>query len=340
MDIINSYVEPEKTQNLVYMAKPIYGGWVTFTAHVSKKYNYPIHKITKHTEKGRRDFGYGCNYHNMSLADVVVVENPFITAVDKSYWGYLQYFPENTRIVIHDPTECKSSKEGNPLVQETDNGSYLLQRFDVYVIRESVQKYLKDTWNVDSTFLPHPFYPEKIPANMSGMPYKNVSIARIDFDKNSDILLKANALLDQTDISNHIRLFGAENRIYVYHQLRPLGLQYYWMGKFAKHMIPQYKSGLSILKGADYMIDLSVIKKDGGGTQYSFLEAIYQDCVLVLHNEWINAGDTFTSGVNCIGVSNEHELAQLITKGISATKQKQIKLNAKKILQTHINVKW
>ena len=41
-------------------------------------------------------------------------------------------------------------------------------------------------------------------------------------------------------------------------------------------MIPQYQEGESILKDADYMIDLSVIKGDGGGTQYSFLEAIHQ----------------------------------------------------------------
>ena len=27
------------TINLVYMAKPIYGGWVTFTAHLGLKYN-------------------------------------------------------------------------------------------------------------------------------------------------------------------------------------------------------------------------------------------------------------------------------------------------------------
>ena len=44
--------------NLVYMAKPIYGGWVSYTAHISLKYDYPIHKIGKRTEKNMRDFGY------------------------------------------------------------------------------------------------------------------------------------------------------------------------------------------------------------------------------------------------------------------------------------------
>ena len=36
-----SSTKPSK-YNLVYMAKPPYGGWVTFTAHLSNKYNYDL----------------------------------------------------------------------------------------------------------------------------------------------------------------------------------------------------------------------------------------------------------------------------------------------------------
>ena len=42
METINSYEENNKNYNLLYLAKPIYGGWVTFTAHLSKMKNYPI----------------------------------------------------------------------------------------------------------------------------------------------------------------------------------------------------------------------------------------------------------------------------------------------------------
>ena len=341
MDIINAYEEPKVTKNLIYLAKPIYGGWVTFTGHLSKKYDYPIHKLTKHTEKTYRSFGYECAYKNLALSDLIVLENPLITAVDKSFWEYLQYFPEGTGIVIHDPTECKSSKEGNPLIQETATmGSNLLHKFRVYVIRESVQTYLQETHNISATFLKHPFYLSEIPKGMKGLRFKNVSVARIDFDKNTDILLKANALLDPDALDSHIHLFGAENRIYVYHKLRELGIQKYWLGKFAKNMIPQYLEGQSILKDADYMIDLSIIKGDGGGTQYSFLEAIHQDCILVLHNEWIQAGSTFKSGFNCIGVSDEHELADFLKQGLSESGKKLILQNAKKLMKEHNDVVW
>ena len=43
--------------NLIYMAKPTYGGWVSFTAHLANKYNFKIYKITKRTEKKCRKFG-------------------------------------------------------------------------------------------------------------------------------------------------------------------------------------------------------------------------------------------------------------------------------------------
>ena len=45
MNVIETYKEPFDIQNLLYLAKPVYGGWVTFTAHLSHKYNIPIYKI-------------------------------------------------------------------------------------------------------------------------------------------------------------------------------------------------------------------------------------------------------------------------------------------------------
>ena len=114
MDIINSYedksgdkVMSNNKKNLLYLAKPIYGGWITFTAHLSHKYESPIYKITKRNETKTRDFGYDCQYKNISIDEVVKLNNIMITAIDKHYWDYLHLFPSGTEIVIHDPTECK-----------------------------------------------------------------------------------------------------------------------------------------------------------------------------------------------------------------------------------------
>jgi hypothetical protein len=348
MDVIQSYTDksqgPGPTKNLVYLAKPVYGGWVTFTAHLSQKFGYPIHKVTKRSEKTTRPFGYGRDYQNLSLGDVLLLPNLMIVAVDKHYWTLLQFFPKDTEIVIHDPTECKTSKDGNPLVQETDRGSHLLQNFKVVTIRDTVQQYLKDEHGVSSVFKKHPFYDYEL-SKGPGWSFSHVSIARIDFDKNTDILLRANALLKDKASSKDskdkaIYLFGAENRIYVHHKLKPLHIEDYWKGKFPKEMEPSLDHK-SILKDADYMIDMSTIKGDGGGTQYTFLEAIHNDCVLVLNNEWIKKGDLFVSGLNCIGVSNETELAEfLASASLSQDKWSQILSRSKDILLDHTSVVW
>ena len=333
MDIINSYDESSPKKNLLYLAKPVYGGWVTFTAHLSHKLNSPIYKIAQRNETSDRDYGYECKYRNKSIGEIIKLDNILITAVDKHYWEYLHLFPPSTEIIIHDPTECKKSKNNNPLVQSTDhNEKPLLEHFKVITIRESVQEYLMNQFNVKSLFMPHPFFSYKIP-KIDGLGYKCVSIARIDFDKNTDILLKANKLLENK--SDHIYLFGAENRLYVHHKLKELNIQEYWKGKFPKNLSPVYEDK-SILKDAKYMIDMSIIKGDGGGTQYTFLEAIHHDCVLVLHSEWINKGSLFISGHNCIGIGSAEELAEFIKNDLSSSKYSEILMNSKKILENHV----
>jgi hypothetical protein len=333
MDIINSYNEDSPKKTLLYLAKPIYGGWVTFTAHLAHKYNSPIYKIAGRNETFDRDFGYECKYRNLSISEVIKLNNIVITAVDKHYWEYLHLFPPQTQIVIHDPTECKKSKNLNPLVQCTDhNDKILLEHFKVITIRESVQEYLTNQFNVKSLFMPHPFFSYDIP-KIDGLGHKCVSIARIDFDKNTDIILKANQLME--DKCNHIYLFGAENRLYVHHKLKELNIGEYWKGKFPKNLSPMY-DGKSILKDAKYMIDMSIIKGDGGGTQYTFLEAIYHDTVLILHLDWIDKGGLFISGYNCIGVSNAEELAEFLTNDLSSDKYSEILMNSQKILENHV----
>ena len=339
MDIINAYVEPVPTKNLVYLAKPVYGGWVTFTGHLSKKYNYPIHKLTKHTERGERDFGYECMYRNMALQDLIALPNLLICAVDKHFWDVLKYFPKGTGIVIHDPTECKTSKEGNPLIQESTRGSHLLKEFKVYVIRESVKDYLSHNFDIQATFLHHPFCETTVGSTMKGLPFKNVSVARLDFDKHTDILLQANQQLIDAN-KPPIYLFGSENRLYVYHKLTSLKFHDYWKGKFPKTIEPS-QQGCSILKDAKYMIDMSIIKQDGGGTQYSFLEAIHGNCVLILHTEWVsNPHSVFTPNVNCLAVSNANELAKILIEGIEDKLYDTILKNSQRLLSQHPEVQW
>lgn len=59
---------------------------------------------------------------------------------------------------------------------------------------------------------------------------------------------------------------------------------------------------------------MSTIKNHGGGSQYTFLEAIYQGCVLVLQREWIKHGSIFKEGINCLAVDTPEELATVLSE--------------------------
>jgi len=140
--------------------------------------------------------------------------------------------------------------------------------------------------------------------------------------------LKANKLLDD---NKKIQIYGAENRLYVFHKLKDLDFHTYWKGKYSKTLPMTYKEK-DILTDCKFVVDLSIIKDDGGGTQYTFLEAIYNDCILILHNDWITKGDLFKDGYNCFGISNETELAEILNKNHEDKYLDEIRNNAKKIL--------
>ena len=314
--------------NLIYMAKPIYGGWVTFTAHLCLKFKCELFKIGKKTEKNKRKYGYDVQYQNVKIDELIQKKDLLITAVDKHYWEYLEKIPDGTMLVIHDPTELKG--KNNEIVKN-------IQRFRIITIRKTVQEFLKKEYNIDSDFLSHPFY--EYPKNSEPSDYYALSISRIDFDKHTDLILKANQLINN---DRKIQIFGAENRLYVHHKLKDLNFHEFWHGKFPK-TLPLSHEGKDLLNDCKYIIDMSIIKGDGGGTQYTFLEAIYHDCALVLHKEWVEQGDTFKKDHNCYVVGYTNNIGQEIADIINAPLDNQyetILKNAKEILTDHIQVKW
>ena len=306
--------------NLIYMATPLYGGWVSFTTHLYHKYNdSKLYKITNKKENRIRDFGYDVKYQNLSITDIINLPNIIITAIDKNYYEYLDKFPDNTRIVIHDQTEIK-----NKILVDK------LKRFQVITIRNTVHELLK-TQDINNTFIYHPFYTYEYEKEEN--PNKVVSISRIDFDKNIDIILRANL---SEDLENKIDIYGSENSIYTHHHLKnKLNLELTnYKGSFSK----SYEELSNILKDAKFVIDMSTIQNDGGGSQYTFLEAIYHDCILILNSKWVNNLETeFINGYNCFCVSNEEELIEILN---SEEDMRSIIINSKEILEKHINSDW
>lgn len=381
------HLHPE-TQFL-YLHKFFYGGVTTFTAHLLYtmklfKINYikgmcsVLHPSVR-SERILRNFGYGLYYKNISVKSLRYINFPFFTVVKDNYYYTLKEFSDNNWsrtntkgivpnpvVVIHDPRDI------------SERIASLIKTWRVITIRKTVQKYLELKYGISSLFLYHPFFPYGI----SGIDKKDsssstsnsgetatrtgaVSISRIGFGKNIDLILKANRILESyncrgtntRDGSNCIKIHGCPTPKYVYLFLdnkcvsksgdndrkdiiKSTGeFRKYYHGKFDR----SFYAVSEILSQRKFVVDLSMVRNDGGGTQYTFLEAIHNGCALILHRSWLEEIHKdpgycdFKEGYNCFAVENENELAELIK---SDPDTKKVNENAMKLMHRHYNIDW
>lgn len=273
---------------LFYLSNSQYGGWVSFSYHLSKILGEDHVIKVKDTFQGGGQFYGDIKYKNIKKSAIHNFNNPIILAVDKAHYELLKYF-KNATIIIHDPTEL------SPEVLQ------FAQKNKVITIRQTVHNILRKM-RIENIFLKHPFY--KYPKYNLDKKY-NRSLSRVDFDKNTDIICKAN------NIGAGIEIYGYKNHIYYFHKLKDLGFDQYYKGYYSRNLNDISK----LYAETKFLVDMSTIKNDGGGTQYTFLEAEYHGCGLILHQNWCNvAHSVYHNEVNCYAVSNEKELLGALQK--------------------------
>lgn len=306
---------PRKKVDLFYLSNNSYGGWVTYTAHLFKCLEATgiqtrLFRIGNRTEKRERNFGYGVNYRNVSMEDTHSLGNrKLVVAAAKRYLEETTWFyGTGAGLVVHDPTELKN------LPPLGDN---------IVVIRKAGLQYLPD-----ATFIRHPY----IARPSGGKVAKKVnalSVCRIDFDKYTDILLDANRLLPE---DKRIEIRGFENRIYTKFKIIPEYPE--WVqsrGAYPRTAEAAYE----MLQQASFAVDMSQIKGDGGGTQYSFLEAMNAGAVNIIHSNWVREGDDMAPGKNCLAVDSAEELAEVLSRKPGGREHKRIVGNGLQHLENH-----
>lgn len=301
---------------LLYLHKYLYGGATTFTVHLMYKLQQNVvYRVGKRTESKPRDFGYELSYQNVSKDYVTKMDNPVIVQFKEEFLDVLDSL-NNPTLIVH-TTSRDISKNVVPHVQN----------IKIIVIRKVIQKFLEEEYGLESTFKLHPFYPYPVISNER---HGAVSISRISFEKNIDMIVEANKMM-----TDPVKIYGCPSRQYVYNMLDSSFNDFYY-GRFEKSFIRL----TAILSEAKFVVDLSTPKNDGGGTQYTFLEAMHNRCALVLHRKWLELDPEycdFKEGYNCYAVDNTSELAELINSDVDTTK---IVNNASNLLQRHIDVSW
>src|SRR5215218_5110360 len=265
--------EQQQQRAFFFPSDYMYGGGLTFSVHLLHSLGKKlVFKISKSHEKRRRDFGYGIEYQNVPLTVFDSIKYPFITDMYRHFDRLKKLKRNDVTIVIHDPGEI--SRHNEPY----------LKYWNTITIRKSMQNFLQENFGIESQFLYHPFY--AYPISHFGQDHHKrneaVSISGVDFQKNIEIMLEANKTA-----KNPIKVYGWINKRYVTEKLDPAEFSKYYQGKYDK----SFSTISKILANSKFMVDLSSLPMDRGGTQFTFLDAINHNCAIILNKQWIENVD-------------------------------------------------
>jgi len=303
--------------DLFYLSPNPYGGWVTFTSHLMEalkevSIDCELFKIRPKSERKSREFGYSKRYRNISMQEALSRGNvKLIVAGAKQFKEQTQTLYDNGAcVVVHDPTELKNLP---------DNLDYSR----CVSIRQIGARTLQG-----SQFIRHPY---KCFSGHAITPRKKaISTSRIDFDKHTNILLDANRLLKDED---KIDIRGFENRIFTRFKIVPNYPE--WVQSVAQY--PRQEScAFEMMTNYTYNVDMTQIKGDGGGTQYTWLEAWNAGCIPIIHENWLlDQPDDMIPDENCIAVSGAENLAKILSCKVDFTASQNMRQNCLGALAKH-----
>lgn len=307
-----------------YLANPTYGGWITWISHfLLRDYDnkLPVFKIGNKLESKLRPFGFGTKYQNVPVEYLYQQKNPIILALDPNYYDIAQKTKEPI-LVMHDTAEPK---------KRLYDFYHSCKRF--IVVRKTLQDFMLKEYDLKTEHIEMPFYEYKKSETDWNKKTKAKSMARVEYRKHQEIICEANQIIAKKS-NQFIEIHGFKNGMYVYQKLQGLDFPKWYYGAYPQ----EFAVHNEMLEDCKFLVDMSQYVKDGGGAQYTLLQAIYHDSAIVLHRNWLNQPNSiWKEGHNCFAVDNAKELAELIKESPDTEK---ICRNAKPILKNHIESRF
>lgn len=296
---------------LAYLAKAKYGGWPTFTRHLHAALKAagmsPVIRVAgARTAPMPHDFGHGLMTRRVSMDDLLRCKDPvIIAAADKDHAEHAQRLVAGgAAIVVHDPAEKHLSE---------------IPPERTIVIRRSMKARLPK-----ASFIPHPYErrrPDRNPLHAA------LAHSRIDFDKYTHLLLEAR------DLGADITIMGAPNPMYVHFKIHPR-----WPSFESEPFPREAHAGADLCATARCIVDMSAIKNDGGGTQYSFMEAWDAGSPLVINRKWVQGypDDEMQDGVNCLAAADGSEIKACLDRLAEDPQLRDtLRANGERALESH-----
>tara|TARA_R100000655_G_scaffold33022_1_gene65133 strand:- start:10145 stop:11149 length:1005 start_codon:yes stop_codon:yes gene_type:complete len=314
--------------DLFYNSPNTYGGWVTYTSHLIDTLQavgaeVSLFKIRPRSEKRTRNFGYDKRYRNISMEEALARSNvKLIVAGAKNFKKTTDtlYHDGNAFIVVHDPTELKNLPE--PLDM---NRCVVIRQRGVETLPLANNSILLP---YRPTFIRHPYVQKELP--FASRKHLAISTSRIDFDKHTEILLDANRLLPE---NKKIVIRGFENRLYTKFKIVPKYPE--WVQSKA-HYPRENDYAFNLMCDYIFNVDMTLIKGDGGGTQYTWLEAWNAGCIPIIHREWLlDTPDDMRENYNCIVIETAKQLAEVLQMPMSDTVLQDFRQNGFDSLKQH-----
>src|SRR4029077_4989607 len=188
-----------------YLAKPKYGGWVSFTSHLAHCLNInPIFKMGKRLHKELKPFASGLLYQIVDNGFLKYANPCIILAFEKSHYHLFPILDEKTKqghkiiIINHDCVEFK--KECLQFLKDHPT-------IEVIAIRKEIADYTA-SFGIKTRYLYHPFYQYES-NDQQKEKTRSVAISRVDFDKHQEIMIEANKLIH--DEQDKINIYGVIN---------------------------------------------------------------------------------------------------------------------------------
>lgn len=267
--------------NILHLTPWPLGGATSYVVNLAKTLEvagiaHRVVRLAKKTEKNKREIGkYGVRYQNVSFEDAckgngvwLLASSPTDEEIAKQALQLVG--ASGGACVFHDPHEFGMYPHWGMCNMGSD--------VRVVCIRVTGLGSMPH-----GQFIPHPYV--RVLENSDAKRTKHaISIARISAVKNSLILLEAN---EQLPPDRRIDLVGAVNRFWWKFSVQPKWPD--WPMPSSAGFDRQHGTAARACMGYNYMIDLSIFRHgDGGGTQYSLLEAMDAGTVPVMSTEWVS----------------------------------------------------